>query len=497
MANELPTRGTRTATLAAINTQSRTVELAFSSEAEVRMGGYYEVLSHAPGACDLNRLNDGGALLWNHNWEDQIGVVERAWIDADGKGRATVRLSDSQRGSEIFSDIQNGIKRHVSVGYGILSSHLSGERDGLDVVTVTAWQPHEISIVSIPADTTVGVGRSARRNAMEIPSSINTTPLYISVIELLRRADDAQPLRMHNTSGLPDDLSHLAPEENVRLVRQPAAVSLLLNASQVDVGQLFNREGKLQRVPGAANTGKTVRLPIGLAKLSQVAAAGAGVIQWDDGDKAIKIPDANGVAWMRRPKRLRVVRPAAFSALDHSADDNAEVTDQSHPVLIAPFDFVNDRTTLAAAFTVKRADRRDIEPEVLAGEIERAIALGLANEVDRLLLEAIEATAPSSFDLVKLAAIGLQLGEVQAITSGHAAAVGADGVLRAAGVPAVLSAQAAGALVGDFTRSALVIGERFDMHARKLGRSGDLEITVLVDVLPVVADPAAFWTVAA
>ncbi|WP_323162855.1 phage major capsid protein [Stenotrophomonas maltophilia] len=155
----------RSAEVVAVDAEARTVELAFSSDAEVSRWFGVEILSHAAGACDLSRLNDGGALLWNHVWDDQRGVVVRAWIDADGKGRALVRLSKNQAGEELLIDIADGIKRHVSVGYFIRAVKLTEEREGVDVYTVTSWEPYEISIVSVPADTTVGVGRNAAEAA--------------------------------------------------------------------------------------------------------------------------------------------------------------------------------------------------------------------------------------------------------------------------------------------------------------------------------------------
>lgn len=156
----------RSATVAAVDVDARTVELAFSSEAEVSRWFGIEVLSHEAGACDLSRLNDGGAVLWNHAWADQRGVVERAWIDADGKGRALVRLSQNPAGEELLRDIADGIKRHVSVGYMVKAIKLTEEREDVDVYTVTRWLPYEISFVSVPADTDVGVGRDASKVAI-------------------------------------------------------------------------------------------------------------------------------------------------------------------------------------------------------------------------------------------------------------------------------------------------------------------------------------------
>lgn len=144
-----------------VDAEKRTIELAFSSDVELeRWAGAAEQLSHQPGACELTRLNDGAPLLFNHDLGKVIGVVENARIDADGKGRAVVRFSRSAEAETVWQDVQDGILRNVSVGYRIKDIKLKESRDGLDVYEATKWEPFEISIVSVPADTSVGVGRA-------------------------------------------------------------------------------------------------------------------------------------------------------------------------------------------------------------------------------------------------------------------------------------------------------------------------------------------------
>mgnify|MGYP001212031701 CR=1 FL=1 len=158
----------RAAEIESVDAEARTATLAFSSEYAVQRWYGWEILSHAEGACDLSRLNNGGALLCDHEWRDQRGVIESAWIDpSERRGRATVRYSRTAAGEELFTDVQDGIKRHVSVGYVVLEMEKTGERDGEPIYTVTRWRPHEISHVAVPADPTVGVGRSAEIPAME------------------------------------------------------------------------------------------------------------------------------------------------------------------------------------------------------------------------------------------------------------------------------------------------------------------------------------------
>lgn len=133
-----------------IDEESRTVELAFSSEAEVERWFGVEVLSHADGAMRTERLENGAAVLWNHDWDDQVGVVESIEIGDDRRGRAVVRFGKSARASEMFQDVLDGIIRHVSVGYRVHAVEVEQRKGMPDLVTVTDWEPYEISLVSVP-----------------------------------------------------------------------------------------------------------------------------------------------------------------------------------------------------------------------------------------------------------------------------------------------------------------------------------------------------------
>lgn len=143
-----------------IDEENRTVELAFSSEQPVGRWFGQEILDHAPGSVRLGRMQNGGAVLMDHNIRDHVGVVESVTIDSDRRGRATVRFGRSARADEIFKDVVDGIRKHISVGYRIHKAVLEETGDD-DVYRVTDWEPYEISFVSVPADDSVGVGRSA------------------------------------------------------------------------------------------------------------------------------------------------------------------------------------------------------------------------------------------------------------------------------------------------------------------------------------------------
>jgi HK97 family phage major capsid protein len=163
---------------ATIDQEARTVELSFSSEEPYERYFGWEILGHSANECRLDRLNNGGAFCMDHNSRDQVGVVEKAWIGQDRKGRALVRFGKSVRASEIFQDVIDGIRQNVSVGYDVFnmllekSETIDGGKNTIDTYRVTDWEPLEISLVAVPADTSVGVGRDKVENEHEIEITI-------------------------------------------------------------------------------------------------------------------------------------------------------------------------------------------------------------------------------------------------------------------------------------------------------------------------------------
>lgn len=150
----------------ALDVGARTAVLAFSSEEPYQRWWGVEILDHSPGAVDLTRLLATRPLLRDHNPDRLIGTIEAVTIGEDRIGRATVRFAKSADGEEAWQLVQDGILRNVSVGYQIDAMQLqSMDEAGLETYRVTRWTPYEISLVSIPADTTVGVGRDAAREA--------------------------------------------------------------------------------------------------------------------------------------------------------------------------------------------------------------------------------------------------------------------------------------------------------------------------------------------
>jgi len=144
----------------AIDEKKRTVDIAVSSELAVARSFGNEILVHEQGAIDMAFIASGRApLLLDHDMEKQIGVIESVELSGDKVLRAKVRFGRSALAQEVFQDVVDGIRSNVSVGYRV--NKMERSPTDKDSYRVVSWSPLEVSVVSIPADPSVGVGRSA------------------------------------------------------------------------------------------------------------------------------------------------------------------------------------------------------------------------------------------------------------------------------------------------------------------------------------------------
>lgn len=144
----------------------RKFHLSFSSEEPYDRWFGTEILSHSEGAVDLGRLNSIGCVLYNHNRDKVIGKIVRAWVEG-GRGNAEIEFDKDVDSETVFQKVAGGTLKGVSVGYRVdVWEDVAANKKSSDgrftgpCSIATKWTPHEISIVSIPADSTVGVGRS-------------------------------------------------------------------------------------------------------------------------------------------------------------------------------------------------------------------------------------------------------------------------------------------------------------------------------------------------
>ena len=154
--------------LRVVDEENRIVELSFSSETPVMRWGEYEVLSHKRDAVLLERLSTTGCLLFNHDRDKVIGKIIKAEVK-NKRGVARVQFDDDAESDVIYNKVKNQTLRNTSVGYVVHEAERSTKGKGAaaqTTYTVTLWEPLEISIVSVPADITVGVGRAMKDGAL-------------------------------------------------------------------------------------------------------------------------------------------------------------------------------------------------------------------------------------------------------------------------------------------------------------------------------------------
>lgn len=235
----------------AIDTETRTIKVAFCSELpvsrEIDEKIYYEILLCGEENVDLSRLNNKGAVLFNHDRDKLIGAVTTAHMDADRVGRATLKISTVGLGSEMWSMIEEGILSHISIGYNIKDYYLDG-----DNIIVTNYEIYEISLVTVPADETVGIGRSLgdddnyaeelseAQNSTEEEPCLELTDSELEVLvsqrpELLKKLQEGvEPETQNSNEPSEEPDPEMEDPEEIERKRELTSIGLVLNVDVSD-----------------------------------------------------------------------------------------------------------------------------------------------------------------------------------------------------------------------------------------------------------------------
>ncbi|MCL4684964.1 phage major capsid protein [Myxococcota bacterium] len=191
------------------------VAVSLSSEEPVRRAFGYEVLSHGPGSVDLERAARGLVLLAHHDPKRPIGRVEA--IRLEGRRlRGRLRFGASSLAREIEADVRSGVLQDLSVGYEITKVERDGELDGEPLYRVAGWRPMEASVVSIGADSSVGIGR-AQPNFKE---STMPDPTPEQRIETRQHDQKPHPIELERERVL--DIQAISSRWNCRAVGEKA-----------------------------------------------------------------------------------------------------------------------------------------------------------------------------------------------------------------------------------------------------------------------------------
>jgi HK97 family phage major capsid protein/HK97 family phage prohead protease len=217
---------------AKIDDEARTATLAFASELPYDRWWGREILDVSPTAMRLQRMSSGANLLVDHDTRDVVGVVESVEVGSDRVARAMVRFGRSSRAEEVWQDVRDGIRRNVSVGYMIHAAKLIESDDDDDTYLVTDWEPYEVSLVSVPADPTVGVGRALQAGddprasppaSISAPAAADPAAHVAGTSPAAERAADAAPTQPSTPKGTTMSDLHVTERNHAAEISQLAA----------------------------------------------------------------------------------------------------------------------------------------------------------------------------------------------------------------------------------------------------------------------------------
>ena len=198
-----------------IDEENRRVRISVSSEEPVERSFGKEILSHRAEDIDMTFMDSGNApLLMDHNMTKQIGVIEEFRLDEAAKRTtAVVRFGKSELAREAFQDVVDGIKSNISVGYSITKMERQSDKEHGEYFRAS-FKPVEASIVSVPADLSVGVGRSATElNKKQVTLKMENEKQEVNLDEVRSiSADEARKEFAKNSKEILD----LAAKHNKR-----------------------------------------------------------------------------------------------------------------------------------------------------------------------------------------------------------------------------------------------------------------------------------------
>lgn len=151
---------------------SSVIRFPVASDTPIQRWYGKEILSHKKGAMVMGERQKTLPLLFNHNRDKLLGVVEK--LDQDEhRTYATVRFSSSEEGQKAKAMVDERVLVNCSFQYEILDYDMvRGEDPDDDQLIATSWEIYEVSLVTIPADSNVGVYRDLETNQKEIKMAL-------------------------------------------------------------------------------------------------------------------------------------------------------------------------------------------------------------------------------------------------------------------------------------------------------------------------------------
>ena len=213
---------------------------------------YYEELDISEQSIRMDRLANGAPFLNSHSsWEvgDVLGVVERAWIE-HAQLMVEVRFSQRDDVDPILSDIEDGILRHVSVGYLVHEYQITEKQGELDIYRAVDWEPMEVSIVPMGFDD-AAVSRSTERTSQAIINRAGgPQPAGVSIMTTEVQGSPAPEQQPENRGVTTEEATRIANEAATTAAKEATAkerqrvadIQSALRAAKMSVDDDFAQE---------------------------------------------------------------------------------------------------------------------------------------------------------------------------------------------------------------------------------------------------------------
>ena len=422
-----------------VDVEGRRVRVALSSEAPVERSFGTEILDHSERSIDLSFLASGRApLLLGHDHSKVVGVIED--VSLEGRRlRATARFGKSELSKETFDMVEDGILTNVSVGYRINKM----DKDSKGHYRATSWTPLEVSFVGVPADTSVGLGRSEQGdlNANEdkpIQQEIRvmSDELNLDAVreEAARQAskDTAEMYRLaekHNKRGLADEAVREGKSLTdfcIELARDLPG-NMPLDTVEVGLGEKEVRQYSLMRAiramanPSDRQAQRAAEFEFEVSAAAQVASGREAT--------GILIPDDILGRWSKRD--VNTSDDSGMIAEDFRGGDFIDVLRNASSVMQAGATVlaglkgnvaIPSKNTASTAAWIATEGGASTESEPVLGQVTMSPKIiGAFTDITRLMLQ------QSSVDIESLIRNDLSAGIALAIDNGALQGTGSSG----------------------------------------------------------------------
>lgn len=215
--------------------------LTFSSETPVKRWFGMEILDHKRKSVDLTRISAAAPVFVDHVG-DQVGVVRGVRIK-EKRGHAEIEFGNTEYAKAVELDVDQGIRQNVSVGYRVDELQKVSEKDGLSTYRALKWQPVEISIASLAADLSVGVGRSLedldKDQAREINEYNESLRALVKAAddEFLQKRKDEDKASQTRSDDKGSEDDELEPEKNKTQIKKGSRKMSDKNTEVLEIDQ--------------------------------------------------------------------------------------------------------------------------------------------------------------------------------------------------------------------------------------------------------------------